>query len=175
MERLLHDGLRTVIAFVRAIEGERRMPTKHFWLIVAGLLCGSTLIGPAHSADGAKAEAGKPVKITRFFTGPDGLTHAEEMEVKFAAGGGVFDLLSNSGAQIRRTPPGRENGYHTASRRQYVITLSGHAELVLSGGQTIQVGPGSIELAEDLTGKGHITRTVGNEDRVAILIPVTGK
>jgi hypothetical protein len=63
---------------------------------------------------------------------------------------------------------------HTASRRQYVITLSGHAELVLSGGQTIQVGPGSIELAEDLTGKGHITRTVGTEDRVVILIPVSG-
>jgi len=49
----------------------------------------------------------------------------------------------------------------------------GHAELVLSGGETIKVGPGSIELAEDLTGKGHITRTVGTEDRIAILIPVS--
>ena len=115
----------------------------------------------------------KPVKITRFFTGPDGLSHAEEIEAKFPAGGGVYNLLANSGAQIRSTPPGRENGYHTAGRRQYVITLSGHAELVMSGGQTIQVGPGSIELAEDLTGKGHITRTVGNEDRIAIVIPVT--
>ena len=152
------------------------MSTKHAWLIVAGLLCGSALIGAAEIASGASAAEGlKPVKITRFFTGSDGMTHAEEIEAKFPAGGGVYDLLSNSGAQIRRTPPGRENGYHTASRRQYVITLSGRAELVLSGGQTIQVGPGSIELAEDLTGKGHITRTVGNEDRVAILIPVTNK
>ena len=87
----------------------------------------------------------------------------------------LMNLIGNAGAQIRRTPPGRVNDYHTASRRQYVITLSGHAELVLSGGQTIQVGPGSIELAEDLTGKGHITRTVGTEDRVAIVIPVAGK
>src|SRR5438128_884215 len=62
---------------------------------------------------------------------------------------------------------------HAAGRRKYVITMSGHAELVMSGGQTIQVGPGSIELAEDLAGKGHITRTVGNEDRIAIVIPVT--
>ena len=128
-------------------------------------------ISTAQSADGAREM--EHVKITRFFTGPDGLTHAEEIETKFPAGGGVYNLLPNSGAQIRRTPPGRENGYHTASRRQYVITLSGHAELVLSGGGTIQVGPGSIELAEDLTGKGHITRTIGNEDRIAILIPVT--
>lgn len=151
------------------------MNAKRAWFIAAGLLGFSVLMPPAQGAEGANggAQKGNPVMITRFFTGPDGLTHAEEIDVKFAPGGGVYNLLSNSGAQIRRTPPGRENGYHTASRRQYVITLSGHAELVLSGGQTIQVGPGSIELAEDLTGKGHITRTVGTEDRVAILIPVS--
>ena len=152
------------------------MSAKRALFLSAGLLSFCLLIPAAQSAPSAnEAPKGKPVTITRFFTGPDGLTHAEEIDVKFAPGGGAYDLLSNSGAQIRRTPPGRENGYHTASRRQYVITLSGHAELVLSGGQTIQVGPGSIELAEDLTGKGHITRTVGTEDRVAILIPVSGR
>jgi hypothetical protein len=142
-------------------------------LISAGLLSISAPMPSAHSAEGV-AQNGGPVMITRFFTGQDGLTHAEEIEVKFAPGGGAYNLLANSGAQLRRTPPGRENDYHTASRRQYVITLSGRAELVLSGGETIQVGPGSIELAEDLTGKGHITRTVGTEDRVVILIPVSG-
>jgi hypothetical protein len=142
-------------------------------LISACLLSISALMPSAHSAEGV-APNGRPVMITRFFTGPDGLTHAEEIEVKFAPGGGAYNLLASSGVQLRRTPPGREIDYHPASRRQYVITLSGHAELVLSGGQTIQVGPGSIELAEDLTGKGHITRTVGTEDRVVILIPVSG-
>jgi hypothetical protein len=149
------------------------MNAKHVLPIAAGLLSISALMPAAHGAEGATQNS-KPVMITRFFTGPDGLTHAEEIEVKFAPGGGVYKLLANSGAQLRRTPPGRVNDYHTASRRQYVITLSGHAELVLSGGQTIEVGPGSIELAEDLTGKGHITRTVGTEDRVAILIPISG-
>ena len=37
----------------------------------------------------------------------------------------------------------------------------------------IELGPGSIDLAEDLTGKGHITRVIGNEDRVTIAIPVS--
>ena len=32
--------------------------------------------------------------------------------------------------------------------------------------------PGSIELAEDLTGKGHISRGVGNEDRISLFIPL---
>jgi hypothetical protein len=151
------------------------MNAKHALAFGAGLLSVCVLLSPARSAEGASAARnGKPVMITRFFTGPDGLTHVEEIDVEFAPGGGVYNLLSNAGTQIRSTPPGRENGYHTASRRQYVITLSGHAELVLSGGQTIQVGPGSIELAEDLTGKGHITRTVGTEDRIAIIVPVSG-
>jgi len=149
------------------------MNAKRVLRIGAGLLSIFALMSSAHSAESV-AQSGGPVMITRFFTGPDGLTHAEEIEVKFAPGGGAYNLLANSGAQLRRTPPGRENDYHTAARRQYVITLSGHAELVLSGGQTIQVGPGSIELAEDLTGRGHITRTVGTEDRVVILIPVSG-
>jgi hypothetical protein len=46
---------------------------------------------------------------------------------------------------------------------------------VLSGGQTLKVGPGDIELAEDTTGKGHITRTVGTEDRVSIAIPLNNE
>jgi quercetin dioxygenase-like cupin family protein len=154
------------------------MNAKRAWLIGTALLSVCVLMFPARAADGAgAAQNHKPVMITRFFTGPDGLTHAQEIDVTFAPGGSndVYKLLANSDAAIRRSPPGRVNDYHTASRRQYVITLSGHAELVLSGGQTIEVGPGSIELAEDLTGKGHITRTVGTEDRIAIVIPVSDK
>ena len=158
------------------------MRVQRFWLM-SGAVFGAALLGvfvlvqPINGALGASAQS-KPVKIHRFFTGPDGLTHAEEIEVKFDmgdGGNGLYKFLSNSGAVLRRSPPGRVNDYHTASRRQYIITLSGRAELVLSGGQTLKVGPGDIELAEDTTGKGHITRTVGNEDRISIAIPVDTK
>ena len=158
------------------------MHTKRLSLMGAAVFGGALLgafflMSPIDGALGAAAQS-KPVKIHRFFTGPDGLTHAEEIEVKFDMGDGgqgLYKFLSNSGAVLRRAPPGRVNDYHTASRRQYIITLSGHAELVLSGGQTLKVGPGDIELAEDTTGKGHITRTVGNEDRISIAIPVDTK
>jgi quercetin dioxygenase-like cupin family protein len=62
-----------------------------------------------------------------------------------------------------------------APRRQYVITLSGRGEVELIDGTKIELGPGSVDLAEDLTGKGHITRVIGNEDRVTIAIPVSDK
>jgi hypothetical protein len=152
--------------------------SKRAWLIGTGLLSLSVLMQPAQSAeDAAAAQTHKPVVITRIYTGPDGQTHAEEIEAKFAPGGGndVHKLMANSGAELHRAPPGRAADWHTAPRRQYVITLSGHGELELSGGKKIAVGPGNIELVEDTTGKGHITRVIGTEDRVTIQIPVTDR
>ena len=152
------------------------MNSKRAWLIGTGLLSLSALVmmHPAQTASGAAAQTHKPVMITRLYTGPDGQTHAEEIEVKFAPGGGndVYKLMANSGAVLGRAAPGRVADWHTAPRRQYVMTLSGHGEIELMGGKKIEVGPGNIELAEDLTGKGHITRTMGNEDRVTIQIPL---
>ena len=83
--------------------------------------------------------------------------------------------MAGAGAEIRRAPPGRVVDWHPAPRRQYVITLSGRGEIELIDGTKIQLGPGSINLAEDLTGKGHITRVIGNEDRVTIAIPVSAR
>ena len=56
-----------------------------------------------------------------------------------------------------------------------MITLSGQGELEVAGGKKIPVGPGHIELVEDTTGKGHITRVVGTEDRVTLQIPLSGQ
>ncbi len=146
--------------------------------VVGGCLLGTAVLitHPASYAHGAAAQDHKPVMITRLYTGPDGQTHAEEIEAKFTAGRGnnVYKLMTNAGAVMNRAPPGRVADWHTAPRRQYVITLSGHGEVELIDGTKIELGPGSIDLAEDLTGKGHITRTIGNEDRVTVAIPVTG-
>jgi len=154
------------------------MHANRVWISGAAIACFSALSYPAISADTASsAQNHKPVIITRLFTGPDGQTHADEIDAKFApaAGNDVYRLMANAGAEIHRAPPGRVADWHTAPRRQYVVTLSGHGEIELTGGKKIEVGPGSIELAEDLTGKGHITRTVGNEDRVTIQIPLAGQ
>ena len=137
----------------------------------------SVYVPSAQSADEAAAQKHAPLIINRLYTGPDGQTHVEEIEAKFAPGGEVagYKLLANAGAELRRAPPGRVADWHNAPRRQYVITLSGHGELEIADGKKILVGPGSINLVEDVTGKGHITRTVGNEDRVTIQIPLTDR
>jgi hypothetical protein len=120
----------------------------------------------------AVAQARKPYRIVRLFTGPDGLTHAEETEAS-ANPNGVVHLMAVTGAEIHRSAPGSVMSWHTEARRQYVITLSGHGEIEVAGGEKIAIGPGSIELVEDATGKGHISRVIGSEERVSLWLPLT--
>ena len=129
------------------------------------------------SAQTGGAQKHKPLMMTRLYTGPDGQTHFEETEAKFTVGGNneVFKLLSITGAELHRAAPGTVIDWHTAPRRQYVITLSGQGEIEVAGGKKFTVGPGHIDLVEDTTGKGHITRVTGNEDRVTLQLPVSAQ
>ena len=122
------------------------------------------------SAGVVHAQTRQPVMVTRLFTGPDNQTHAEEMELKFSEGAGIqaASLLRVKAAELHRNVPGGVSDWHVGPRRQYVITLSGHGELEVAGGKKIAVGPGHIELIEDTTGKGHITRVTGSEERLTL-------
>ena len=125
--------------------------------------------------DVVEAQRRAPIVVTRIFTGADGQTHAEEINVKLAPGGGSTELsevAKATGLQFRRQAPNYFQDWHPAPRRQYVITLSGQGEVELTGGKKIPIGPGHILLAEDLTGKGHISRGVGSEDRISLFIPL---
>jgi len=46
-------------------------------------------------------------------------------------------------------------------------------ELGLPDGTLKQYGPGTVLLAEDMTGTGHSTRVIGEEDRFTIIIPLS--
>jgi quercetin dioxygenase-like cupin family protein len=148
------------------------MKSTQTWLFAAGLAALFVLLSSAQTGGSPKHKA---VTITRLYTGPDGLTHAEEIEAKFSAGSPneVFKLMAVTGAELHRAAPGTVTDWHNAPRRQYVITLSGQGEVELAVGKKIHIGPGHIDLAEDTTGKGHITRTIGTEDRVTITLPLS--
>lgn len=118
----------------------------------------------------AEAQTHKPVMMTRLFTGPDNLTHAEEMPIDFP--GGVSKLLPITSGELHLASPGNVIDWHRAPRRQYVITLTGHAELEVAGGKKIAVGPGHVDLVEDVNGKGHITKVVGTDDRITLQLPL---
>lgn len=120
--------------------------------------------------DVAVAQTRKPIMATRIFTGPDGLSHAEEIELNLT--GTVTEMMKATGVQFSRRAPGTTNEWHTGPRRQFVITLGGRGELEVAGGKKVAAGPGHINLIEDTTGKGHITRNIGPEDRIVVTIPL---
>ena len=99
------------------------MKSTRMWLVTAGLLGLVVLVADAQT-NGAQKHKG--VFITRLYTGPDGQTHAEEIEAKFTPGNGndIFKMMMTTGAELHRAPAGRVSDWHTAPRRQYVITRS---------------------------------------------------
>jgi hypothetical protein len=116
----------------------------------------------------AAAQTVKSVTITRIYTGADGLAHAEEIEAPFAP---AVKLEAITGAEVHRNAPGASD-WHPGPRRQYVITLTGQGELEVAGGKKVPLVPGHIDLIEDTTGKGHITRNFGSEDRITLWLPL---
>jgi len=140
-------------------------------LVFVALVGSFSLMWILHTdPDVVAAQTRKPIMMTRVYTGPDGQSHAEEIEMKLT--GNATEMIKATGVEFSRRPPGSSNEWHTGPRRQFVITLSGRGEIEVAGGKKIAVGPGQINLTEDTTGKGHITRNLGPEDRIAITIPL---
>ena len=127
------------------------------------------------SAEHVAAQERTPIKVTRIYTGDDGKTHAEELAMPLGPPRGATELspaIPVTSVQFRRTSPAYFIDWHTAPRRQYVITLAGESEVEIGDGTTIRLHPGHILLAEDLEGQGHISRAVGSSDRISLFLPL---
>ena len=60
---------------------------------------------------------------------------------------------------------------HVAPRKQWLIGISGRVAITTSDGQCREVGPGDVILAEDTTGRGHLSTPLTADVRFA-MIPV---
>ena len=119
-------------------------------------------------------------KFVHVYTGSNGNSVIEEKEfemTEFLDTEGAHGLASpveqTSGISFRMVKAGYFLDFHTAPRRQYSISLTGSVELGLPDGTRKQYGPGTVLLAEDMTGTGHSTRVIGEEDRFTIIIPLS--
>jgi hypothetical protein len=113
--------------------------------------------------------------IIRLYTGPDEMSHFERVPVKFAPAAGAPNIdesepLATAKSYIVRCAPGFFSDWHNADVRRYVITISGRAEIEVAGGHKFVAEPGQVVLAEDLTGKGHTFRVLGDTDWIAMFV-----
>ncbi len=116
----------------------------------------------------------RQMKIVRLYTGADNESHFEEIDVELSFNGRLeaSALQPAHGIVFRSAPPSHLSDYHPVPKRQYVITLSGQVEIETGNGTIRRFGPGDVMLAEDTTGRGHITRVVGNQPRHYAFIPL---
>jgi quercetin dioxygenase-like cupin family protein len=136
------------------------------------------LIGLSMISGASRVAAQAPATtVTRLFTAADGQSHAEDTVIawrpaKLRAELKESESVKVTGAQFLRWPRGFVWAGHPASKRQYVIIISGRGEVDVVGGKKVQLAPGKVLLAEDVTGQGHTTRVGPDEDLVMLLVPL---
>ena len=98
--------------------------------------------------------------MVRMYTGNDSQTHFEDLHMPAEE---IQNVAIQAGSDIvfRRFPADYFSDWHTAPRRQYIFILSGQMEIGIGDGTTCRFGPGDVVLADDRTGKGHTTRSLG--------------
>jgi quercetin dioxygenase-like cupin family protein len=114
------------------------------------------------------------MKITRFHATDNGESRFQEVEVPINQARpdsfGYTLLQSNAwpSPSIRfvELPEGLDQPWHHAPARQIVVVLSGSLEVGTSDGQKRQCSAGQAFIADDLTGKGHLTRVLNGPARV---------
>ena len=115
------------------------------------------------------------MKYLRIYADEKGESHFEDVEVPLTSqsrSSGLSELIPAKGVIFRRSPADQYIDWHPAPRRQFVITLAGEAEVEASDGEVRRIGPGIVMLADDTTGKGHITRGVGTAERISLFVPL---
>lgn len=114
------------------------------------------------------------MKVTRIYTGEDGESHFEVVEVPLRDRGGAIGRISAlqgaSGIVFRETGGDYDFDFHNAPRRQYVINLDAAVEIEVGSGEKRVLRPGDILLAEDTAGRGHRSRAVDGRPRRSIFV-----
>jgi hypothetical protein len=115
----------------------------------------------------------RTMTIVRLYTGTDGKSHFEDLQVPLKDGGKIGFLsekIRATGVLFRETGGDYDYDFHTAPRRQYVVNLQGEVEIEVGDGTKRILRSGEVLLAEDTTGQGHISRAVEGKPRKSLFI-----
>lgn len=111
--------------------------------------------------------------VTRLYTGPDGESHFEDIDLALTDAGDIGFLskkISADGVIFRYTDEDYDYLWHNAPCRQYVVMLDGAVEIEVGDGTRRTFRGGDVLLAEDITGRGHVSRAVDGQSRRSLFI-----
>jgi hypothetical protein len=101
------------------------------------------------------------MRLFRIFTRESGESAIEIRQVPMSgAARPMSETFKCDSIFFRETPEGHVEDFHKAPRRQLIFLTSGILELETSEGRRFICWPGDLIFAEDMQGKGHITRSL---------------
>lgn len=117
------------------------------------------------------------MQIMRFHETPKGGSKFQEIEVPFSNPfkdefDNVYHLtnsLSVEDAVLVELPDGLDQSWHNAPTRQLVFVLEGRIEVETSDGSKCSWGKGDLFFADDVAGKGHLTRVMHGSTKLLFL------
>ena len=116
--------------------------------------------------------------ILRIYADEQGESHFEDVEFAFEQTDFVppappvlmTALQRASGYGFELVHPGWHGDWHPVPQRLLAVYLSGAGTIEASDGELRDIAPGTILLAEDTTGKGHISEVTGDEDMLVLIL-----
>lgn len=114
------------------------------------------------------------MRIHNLYTDANGESHFRDIEIEWVAerrGSKLSARLPANGIIFRETQAEYDLDWHTAPRRQYIVNLDAGVQITASDGESRVIGAGEIILVEDITGKGHLSKGLG-QIRRSLFIPI---
>lgn len=99
-------------------------------------------------------------RVFHLYTGPDGLTRAEQLPANAPLAGEIGQFLRRAAERVTIGGLSGDAGFdfHVANQPTLLIPLFGSMVIGLADGTSHELRHGDIAYAEDCTGKGHISR-----------------
>ena len=108
--------------------------------------------------------------IVRIYTGDDGQTNFEDLPLPAKESHNVA-LQAGANLVFRCFPADHWCVLLSAPRRLFIFILVGQMEIGIGDGTKRRFGPGDVVLADDLTGQGQTTHSLG-VPRISATVPV---
>ncbi len=110
------------------------------------------------------------MKYTRIYCDVDSVSHFEDVYVEvtpvdFAPPAPPLNLAAPVEAEralLCEFPAQWSGDWHRPPHRQFYFQMSGELEVQVGDGEIRRFSAGSLVLLDDISGKGHLTRVVGN-------------
>ena len=115
------------------------------------------------------------MRVHNLYVDDKGETHFRDIEIEWVEEGPAGKLskrLPATGIIFREVQPTYDLDWHPAPRRQYIINLDAGVQITASDGEARTIGAGEVILVEDVTGKGHLSKSIGGKLRHSIFVPI---